>query len=168
MVTFMIKSQYEKITPFTKVLGIDIQLAGLDPFGAVREGSSITLHGPLLRLGTVDTLKAAAQATPAYPILMTRLSPLLPDLVADGYGESSHAQEVGLLMLLEQAADKTTRRVCLLVLLEAEGGDGWRRINLLVLRTRGVKGVAPEETGKSLAILREIRGDMRKETVRIV
>lgn len=167
MVLFGPQSQYDAITPFAQVLEIDIQLAHEDPFGAV-SGGSITLRGPLLRLGTVSSLKAAQSRTP-YPNLMTEISPLLRDLVAEGYGENSDAQQVGLLKLLMwREASTDIERVCLLVLLGVEGEDSWRRVTLLTLKTKDTAGIDTVTSEKSLAILKEISRDMQRETVRIV
>lgn len=167
MVLFGPQSQYDAITPFAQVLEIDIQLAHEDPFGAV-SGGSITLRGPLLRLGTVSSLKAAQSRTP-YPNLMTEISPLLRDLVAEGYGENSDAQQVGLLkFLMWREASTDIERVCLLVLLGVEGEDSWRRVTLLTLKTKDTAGIDTVTSEKSLAILKEISRDMQRETVRIV
>lgn len=168
LVSFGPQSQYDTITPFAKVLNIDIQLSHQDPFGAVA-GGSITLDGPLLRLGTVDSLNAP-QSPPPYPNLMTDISTFLKDPVADGYGKNARAQQVGLLMLLRwREAGGRTERVCFLVLLGVDGEESWRRVTLLELKTKApLAGTDRITTEKSQAVLREIREDMRKETVRII
>ncbi|PKS05119.1 hypothetical protein jhhlp_008486 [Lomentospora prolificans] len=164
LVSFGPQSQYEAVTPFAKVLGTDIQLVHHDPFGAV-SGGSITVQGPFLRLGTVDSLNAPQSPSP-YPNLMTDISPFLKDPVADGYGENARAQQVGLLMLLKwRETSIKVDRVCCLILLGVDGEDSWRRLDLLVLKFIEID---KERTEKSSAILKEIKADMQKETVRII
>lgn len=166
-VLFGPQSQFDPVSPFAKVLDIDIQLTHDDPFGAVSAGS-ITLLGPLLRLGTVRSLKGAQPPAP-YPKLMEEVSLLLDDLPGKGYGEDADAKQVGLLMLLRwREAGTDAERVCFLVLLGVDGEDSWKRITCLPLKTKEMAGVDEVRTGKSREILTEIKGNMRRETVRII
>lgn len=160
------QSQFDPISPFAKVLAIDVKLTHDDPFGAVSAGS-ITLLGPVLRLGTARSFKEAKPPAP-YPKLMGEISVFLEDLPGEGYGEDADAKQVCLLMLLRwREAGAEAERVCFLVLLGVDGEDSWRRITCLVLKTKEMAGVDETTTGKSREILKEIRGNMRRETVRI-
>ncbi|SPO02586.1 uncharacterized protein DNG_05259 [Cephalotrichum gorgonifer] len=167
IVLFGPQSQFDPVTPFAKIVEIDIQLTYEDPFGAISAGS-ITLSGPLLRLGTVQSLNAAQSPTP-YPNLMKDISPLIKDLVVQGYGEDADVQQLGLLMLLKwREASTKTQRVCFLLLLGVDGEDNWRRVTCLSLKTKEMTGIDRDRTEQSQAILREISRDMHRETVRIV
>jgi len=165
-VRFGPESQYDLITPFAKVLDIDIQLASQDPFGAVR-GGSITLHGPFLRIGTVDSL-IAPQSPEPYPSLMTAILPFLKDLVTNGYGENAHEQQVGLLMLLKwRDVCRKEERVGVLVLLGVEGDDSWRRVECLTLIVKG-SPTSNMMIAQGSLIFRECKDGMQREKVRII
>jgi hypothetical protein len=163
-VSFGPESQYEAVTPFAKILDIDIQLVHQDPFGAV-SGGSITLHGPLLRLNTIDSPKAP-QSLSAYPNLMAEIAPLLQSPVANSRNKNAGTQRVGLFMLLKWCEkSEDVDRMCFLILLEVIGEDSWTRLDLLVLKCAGLDR---KEVDKAMAILKEIKGKMQKERVRII
>ncbi|CAI4213619.1 unnamed protein product [Parascedosporium putredinis] len=124
-----------KGTCFEDYVGLEpqVELAHQDPFGAVR-GGTLTLRGPLLRLGTLESLNSAK----SYPRLLAEVSPLIQDLVVNGYGAQAHDQQLSLFKLLKwRESSNKTERVCMLILLAVDE-HRWRRVNLLVLKTKSL------------------------------
>ena len=97
---------------------------------------------------------------------MAEIAPLLQSPVANSHDKNAGAQNVGLFMLLKWCEkSKEVDRMCFLILLKVIGEDSWTRLDLLVLKCTGLDR---KEVDKAMAILKEIKGKVQKERVRII
>ncbi len=169
-VLFMAGTQFDHIKRFAEVLDIHIQLATHDPFGAV-EGGSIALRAPFLNLGSQDLLRAPQPSSP-YPVLLARIYRLLEYGGNSEYGQKHRGyvgQQFAILKLFKlRHAIVSTERICFLLLESVEGTSDWRRIESLRLTIREHAFEDSADVANSLAILEEIKRDLRKHIVRII
>ncbi|KAI0425220.1 HET-domain-containing protein [Xylaria sp. FL1042] len=170
-VFFGIRSQFDHVIRFAKVLDVTIYNLTPDPFGAVNRGS-ITLHAPFLDIGTDDIVAVSHRASSIYPNLRAELCKTTPDVneyLQKHRGYSGQRYAILQLFKTWRAAEYSRRaskhiNFLLLESMETEPGY-WRRIGCFRLTE---EPQAPKRAAtRHEVILAEIRPDLKRQIMKI-